>query len=154
MLIGLLIARHEDRCQAQLFSWWMLDLRKLENSESRVTFERRVRNICSCFSDHGCNLDHHHFLMASSTQHFDVFVLGLISGKRYPSKKGNRKTPTLELQSFVVARSGDGKTFVGQISHESFEPCRCRNKTMQRSEARKLMFLFGYLERKQSRRSS
>ena len=85
----------------------MLDLRKLKDSESRVTFGRRVRNICSRFSDHGYNLDHHHFLMASSTQHFDVFVIGLISSARHTSKKGRLRHLScriLWLQDMVMEK--------------------------------------------------
>ena len=128
----------------------MLDLCKLEDAESSVTFERRVRNICSRFSNHGGNFDHHHFLMASPAQHFDVFVPGLISSKRYLSKKGSRKTAAFEFQSVMVARFGDGETFACQSSHSAMNR-RCCDKATWRSKARKSMFLSCYWERKQSR---
>ena len=83
--------------------------------------------------------------MASPTQHFDVLVPGFISSKRYPSKK-SRKIAALELQSVMVARFGDGKTFACQSSYGRTESCGCWDKGTSRSKARKSMFLFGYLE--------
>ena len=44
-------------------------------------------------------------------------------------------------------------TFAGEISDGSTQPCRHCHKETQRSKARVVVLLFGYLERKQSGRS-
>ena len=129
---------------------WMPRLFKLQDTENRVTFERRVRNICSCVSHHGCDLDHNHLFMASPMSLHDVFVSGFMSSKRCSFSQRCRSFEAFVMQDLVDAGLSHGKAFTGEISDGSTQPCRHCHKETQRSKARVVVLLFGYLERKQS----
>ena len=134
--------------------WWLSGLLKLQDAENRVTFERRARNICSCIGNYGCDLDHNHLFMASSMSVYNVIVLGFISCKRCSFSQRCRSFETFVMQNFVRAGFSHAKTFAGEISDGSIESCRCCHEKTQRSKARVVMLIFGYLERKQSWRSN
>ena len=153
MLTGQPTGRQDALSQELQFSWWMFRLFKLQDTENRVTFERRVRNICSCVSHHGCDLDHNHLFMASPMSLHDVFVSGFISGERCSFSQRCRSFEAFVMQDLVDAGLGHGKAFTGESSDGSTQPCRHCHKETQRSKARVVVLLFGYLERKQSGRS-
>ena len=118
----------------------MSRLFKLQDTENRVTFERRVRNICSCISHHGCDLDHNHLFMASPMSLHDVFVSGFISSKRCSSSQRCRSFEAFVMQDLVDAGLSHGKAFTGEISDGSTQPCRHCHKETQRSKARVVVF--------------
>ena len=118
----------------------MSRLFKLQDTENRVTFERRVRNICSCISHHGCDLDHNHLFMASPMSLHDVFVSGFISSKRCSSSQWCRSFEAFVMQDLVDAGLSHGKAFTGEISDGSTQPCRHCHKETQRSKARVVVF--------------
>ena len=57
------------------------------------------------------------------------------------------------MQDLVDAGPSHGNMFTGEVSDRSTQPCRHCHKETQRSKARVVVLLFGYLERKQSGRN-
>ena len=96
--------------------------------------ERRVRNVCCCFSHHGRHPHSQHHLMATSVSVGYVFIPILISCTWHTCKKGSRKTRLFEQRSFVEAEFGFRTKTVGEVSfrchqsslilHKTFECCK------------------------------
>ena len=129
-----------DRERSCSLLWWLSGLFKLQDAENRVTFERRVGNICSCVGHHGCDLDHNHLFMASSMSTHDVFVLGFISCQTCSCSctQRSRSLETCVMQNFMA-----GKAFTCPISDGSIGSCRYCHEKIQRSKARIIVLLFG-----------
>jgi len=88
-----------------------------------------------------------HLFMASPMSFHDVSVSGFISSKRCSFSQRRRSFEAFVMQDLVDAGLSHGKTFAGEISDGSTQPCRHCHKETQRSKARVVVLLFGYLER-------
>jgi len=127
---------------------WLSGLLKLQDAENRVTFEGRVRTYAAASATMDAILITTIFSWLLRCQFTMCLYLDSSAARGVLSRKGVGRLR--HLQNFVDAGFSHAKTFAGEIIDGSIESCRCCREETQRSKARVVMLLFGYLERKQS----